>query len=137
KAEVRFRDPGLVRGLIVGALRHALAEAGHRASTSVASAALGAFREPEPAFARGGFGGPPPRYLPHRLAEQAAAALAPLQGLGPQARCRNRTGPSGSGTIRWARRGRSCTRLTLSPRRRMASSSSTSMRRMSGWSMSG
>ncbi|MBS4046954.1 MAG: DNA mismatch repair endonuclease MutL [Alphaproteobacteria bacterium] len=44
KAEVRFRDPGLVRGLIVGALRHALAEAGHRASTTVAQAALGALR---------------------------------------------------------------------------------------------
>ena len=44
KAEVRFREAGLVRGLIVGACRHALAEAGHRASTSVAQAALGAFR---------------------------------------------------------------------------------------------
>jgi len=41
KTEVRFRDGGLVRGLIVGALRHALAEAGHRASTTVATAALG------------------------------------------------------------------------------------------------
>jgi DNA mismatch repair protein MutL len=44
KAEVRFRDPGLVRGLIIGALRHALAAAGHRASTTVAAQALGAFR---------------------------------------------------------------------------------------------
>ena len=44
KTEVRFRDAGLVRGLIVSALRHALAEAGHRASTTVADAALGAFR---------------------------------------------------------------------------------------------
>ncbi len=44
KTEVRFRDPGLVRGLIVGALKHALAEAGHRASTTVGSAALGAMR---------------------------------------------------------------------------------------------
>jgi DNA mismatch repair protein MutL len=44
KAEVRFRDPGLVRGLIIGGLRHALAAAGHRASTTVASAALGGFR---------------------------------------------------------------------------------------------
>ncbi|HEX9568069.1 MAG TPA: DNA mismatch repair endonuclease MutL [Rhodospirillales bacterium] len=41
KTEVRFRDSGLVRGLIVGALKHALAEAGHRASTTVAAAALG------------------------------------------------------------------------------------------------
>ncbi len=44
KAEVRFREPGLVRGLIVSALRHALADAGHRASTTVASATLGAMR---------------------------------------------------------------------------------------------
>jgi DNA mismatch repair protein MutL len=44
KAEVRFRDPSLVRGLIVGALRHALAGAGHRASTTVAGAALEGFR---------------------------------------------------------------------------------------------
>jgi DNA mismatch repair protein MutL len=44
KAEVRFRDPALVRGLIIGALRHALAGAGHRASTTVATSALGGFR---------------------------------------------------------------------------------------------
>ncbi len=44
KAEVRFRDPQLVRGLIVGALRHALAGAGHRASTTVAADALAGFR---------------------------------------------------------------------------------------------
>ncbi|MEM8774444.1 MAG: DNA mismatch repair endonuclease MutL [Pseudomonadota bacterium] len=51
KAEVRFRDPGTARGLIVSGLRHALAEAGHRASTTVAGAALGAMR-PEPSGAR-------------------------------------------------------------------------------------
>ena len=47
KSEVRFRDPGLARGLIVSALRHALAEAGHRASSTVAGATLGAMT-PEP-----------------------------------------------------------------------------------------
>ncbi|WP_093323205.1 DNA mismatch repair endonuclease MutL [Shimia haliotis] len=52
KSEVRFRDPGLARGLIVSSLRHALAEAGHRASTTVAGATLGAFR-PEPMGALG------------------------------------------------------------------------------------
>ena len=45
KAEVRFRDPGLVRGLLVSALRHALASAGHRSSTTVSVAALGRVRE--------------------------------------------------------------------------------------------
>ncbi len=44
KSEVRFRDPGMARGLIVSSLRHALAEAGHRASSTVAGATLGAFR---------------------------------------------------------------------------------------------
>lgn len=44
KTEVRFRDAGLVRGLIVSSLKHALADAGHRASTTVAGAALSALR---------------------------------------------------------------------------------------------
>ncbi|HJW41431.1 MAG TPA: DNA mismatch repair endonuclease MutL [Rhizomicrobium sp.] len=44
KTEVRFRDAGLVRGLIVSSLKHALADAGHRASTTVAGAALVALR---------------------------------------------------------------------------------------------
>jgi len=47
KAEVRFRESALVRGLIVGALRNALAAAGHRASTTVAAAAVAAFRPGE------------------------------------------------------------------------------------------
>lgn len=44
KTEVRFRDSGLVRGLIVGSLKRALADSGHRASTTVADSALAAFR---------------------------------------------------------------------------------------------
>ena len=43
KTEVRFQDPKLVRGLIVGALKHALIEAGHQASNST-SYALNAFQ---------------------------------------------------------------------------------------------
>ena len=59
KAEVRFRDPALVRGLIVGALRHALAGAGHRASTTVATQALDSIRP------QGGLlGGYPSGYQP-------------------------------------------------------------------------
>jgi len=80
KAEVRFRDPGLVRGLLVGACRHALAQAGHRASTSVSEAALGAFRPgaaPAPAWRGGNGGGLPAR----GLAEAAAAYHAPLPGM--------------------------------------------------------
>jgi DNA mismatch repair protein MutL len=44
KTEVRFRDATLVRGLIVGALSHALAAAGHRASTTTAQGVLDAVR---------------------------------------------------------------------------------------------
>lgn len=46
KTEVRFRDAANVRGLIVGALRHALAEAGHRASTTTSAFALGRMQAP-------------------------------------------------------------------------------------------
>ncbi len=46
KTEVRFRDAGLVRGLIVSGLRRALADAGHRATTTVADATVSAFTAP-------------------------------------------------------------------------------------------
>ena len=74
KTEVRFRDAGLARGLIVSALKHALAGAGHRASSTVAGAALAALRPhyaavtqlyPQPAPSRG-------------FAEAAAQFHAPL-----------------------------------------------------------
>ena len=44
KLEVRFREPGVVRGLVISAIRHALAEAGHRSSSTIAGAALGAIQ---------------------------------------------------------------------------------------------
>jgi len=44
KADVRFRDGGLVRGLIVGAIRQALHAEGARAATTGGSATLAAFR---------------------------------------------------------------------------------------------
>ena len=50
KTEVRFRDAGVVRGLLIGALRHALAEAGHRASTTVSNYALGKMSAASPGF---------------------------------------------------------------------------------------
>ena len=81
KTEVRFQDAGLIRGLIVGALRHALAGAGHRAATTVAEGALGAVRPP-PEPARGGtamWTSRPAR--PQGFAEQAAAFYAPLANL--------------------------------------------------------
>jgi len=47
---VRFRDGNLVRGLIVSALKSALAGAGHRAATTVAGATLAALRPHNGAF---------------------------------------------------------------------------------------
>jgi DNA mismatch repair protein MutL len=44
KLEVRFRDPGMVRGLIIGAIRDALLQHGFRASNSVGAATLSALR---------------------------------------------------------------------------------------------
>ncbi len=43
KTEVRFRDPALVRGLIVSGLKHALGEAGHRSMPRPDEAALAAW----------------------------------------------------------------------------------------------
>ena len=44
KAEVRFRDTAMIRGLILGALKAALNEAGFKASTTVSQDALAAFQ---------------------------------------------------------------------------------------------
>ena len=41
KSEVRFQEPGLVRGLIIGALKKALVEAGYQTSSTTSNAALG------------------------------------------------------------------------------------------------
>jgi DNA mismatch repair protein MutL len=76
KAEVRFRDAALVRGLIVGGIRHALTGAGHRASTTVAAATLQGFSAPPmPTYHAMPWGGGPS--VAH-LAAQAVAAFAPL-----------------------------------------------------------
>ncbi|MHB1218164.1 MAG: DNA mismatch repair endonuclease MutL [Alphaproteobacteria bacterium] len=81
KAEVRFRDSSLARGLIVGALKHALAGAGHRASTTVGAATLDSLRAggTAPMTSHGGGYGMPRGYgfAPRGLAEAAAEFQAP------------------------------------------------------------
>ena len=77
KTEVRFREPGLIRSLVVSAIRDALAGAGHRAATTGGAGMLGAMR-----VHGGGYGGgygargftPPPR--PQGGAYHAGAPLA-------------------------------------------------------------
>ncbi len=78
KLEVRFRDSGLIRGLIIGAIRDALAEHGVRAASSVGSATRDALR---PASAS------PPRRSDANWDGWAAPSLAPSspQGFGEAA----------------------------------------------------
>jgi DNA mismatch repair protein MutL len=54
KAEVRFRDPGLVRAVLITSLQQALAREGQRASTTGGSATIAAFR-PAAVVPRGGW----------------------------------------------------------------------------------
>jgi len=78
KAEVRFRDAQIVRGLIVGALKHALSEAGFRASTSVGIDALQRFAnghaQPQYAYASG---------APLSFNETPARLFEPMQNTAP------------------------------------------------------
>ena len=77
KSEVRFRNPGLVRGMIVSALRHALAGAGHRASTTVSDYALGKIQTEQANYAyQGLYGGTSRGYAPPPFSNDPA--LQPL-----------------------------------------------------------
>jgi DNA mismatch repair protein MutL len=91
KAEVRFRESALVRGLIVGALRNALAVAGHRASSTVAAAAVAAFRAPDLHRHGGSSPASPPRFAfpppspSLALAETGNSFLRPIGATEPGA----------------------------------------------------
>jgi DNA mismatch repair protein MutL len=84
KTEVRFRDPALVRGLVIGALRHALGAVGIQGSRAMGQATLGAlgsysgsslpWSRPSP------YGGPAPAYTMN----EASSLLTGLSE--PQAR---------------------------------------------------
>ena len=85
KTEVRFRDAANIRGLIVGGLRNALQEAGHRSAQRPSASALGAWQQAppiSPSFSR-----PPPvqgsvwdshqSYMPPPEARGEAALASP------------------------------------------------------------
>ncbi|MBA2588795.1 MAG: DNA mismatch repair endonuclease MutL, partial [Alphaproteobacteria bacterium] len=85
KTEVRFRDAGLVRGLIVGALKHAIEASGQRASTTVASSALAAFQRQSPSpfrspniFSGGGMREAPAAYVPSSVPMSVRMEEAPI-----------------------------------------------------------
>ncbi|AMJ58921.1 DNA mismatch repair endonuclease MutL [Bosea sp. PAMC 26642] len=85
KSEVRFRDPALVRGLVVSGLKAALAEAGHRATTTGGARTLEAFRA---VFAGTGQGGLQRPHFPETPAWASTPTWAsPASGFGeaPQA----------------------------------------------------
>ena len=76
KTEVRFREAGLVRGLIVGGLRAALDAAGHRSAQHASAASLGRWQQGPPASGAGaGWRASPPPGLSY-----PSGASAPAQG---------------------------------------------------------
>jgi DNA mismatch repair protein MutL len=85
KTEVRFREAGLVRGLIVGGLRAALDAAGHRSAQRPSVAALGAWQT-EPLA---------PQWAPTRPAAQGSVwDQAPSFAPAPQARAEEAVAPA-------------------------------------------
>lgn len=93
KAEVRFRDPSSARGLVVSALRHGLANAGHRASSTVGDATLAAFRRED---AAADLTAPPPRnyQMDYRPSGGAIRASLDLQAPEPTPEAGFAEGPS-------------------------------------------
>jgi DNA mismatch repair protein MutL len=99
KAEIRFRDSGLVRGLIVGALKAALASAVERPSSALSPAVISAFRphassffsaEPRPRISSGaGLFAPAPNAPSLAFAESASgfgraqAQVTPSEAIEP------------------------------------------------------
>jgi DNA mismatch repair protein MutL len=75
KAEVRFRNAGLVRALIIHALKSALARDATRAATTGSAATIAVFRS----SSRPGYAARPWRQSPLTMRE-ASAAFAPLRG---------------------------------------------------------
>ena len=90
KAEVRFADPGLIRGLVVGALKQALAEKSHRSANTNARAAIDALARSNgaqyrpPSSANWDISRSP--YAPSGFAEVAASRLRRRRADGRRAR---------------------------------------------------
>jgi DNA mismatch repair protein MutL len=80
KSEVRFRDPALVRGLVVSGLKAALAEAGHRATTTGGARTLEAFRAVFAGTGQGTITRPNLPAVPDWAAPASALAEAPQAG---------------------------------------------------------
>ncbi len=78
KAEVRFRDAAMVRGLVVGSIRHALHENGQKSSPAIAVETLAAWRTPQAAPQQQSFMAPARSYYGNTgLAEKMQEAYYP------------------------------------------------------------
>ncbi|MEL6550547.1 MAG: DNA mismatch repair endonuclease MutL [Pseudomonadota bacterium] len=86
KSEVRFREPAAVRSLVVNGLRQALAGAGHRASTTVATETLGAMRPeaPQAVVYQMDFASRPARQMPPMAQEPQGFEEAPAARVEPE-----------------------------------------------------
>ncbi|MBX3566676.1 MAG: DNA mismatch repair endonuclease MutL [Rhizobiaceae bacterium] len=108
KADVRFRDPGLVRGLIVGAIREALAGAGIRPATTGAAAMMGSFRAGPAAYDHPGPASGHRAFNPGFRAQVSApfdirhSPSRPLEGFGEAVQAVFDAGPLDSADIRGA-----------------------------------
>ena len=84
KTEVRFRDQALVRGLIVGSIRQALADAGHRASNTVGAGTINSFRPETGSYRPQPQNWTPPPRPGFQETQAAFEAFAPPSGAGVQ-----------------------------------------------------
>ena len=82
KAEVRFRDAALVRSLVAGGLRHALAAAGHLATATGGAAAMKLLRPGQFPLPSRPSMAPQYRPLSQRLAEETVAFQSPFTAAG-------------------------------------------------------
>ncbi len=87
KADVRFRDPGLVRGLIIGAIREVLSGGAIRSASTGAAAMMRAFR---------------PGGQPSRMQERPYAPLSQPMGFGEPAQAMFEAGEMTSADMRAA-----------------------------------
>ncbi len=87
KAEVRFRDAGLVRGAIISALKQSLITAGQKTSSTISNFALGSFKQPSNLSSMPMTGGYYQQKTSYgQLAEKVENFYAPVMDFAPSSR---------------------------------------------------
>lgn len=83
KAEVRFRDAGMIRGLIIGALKNALLEQGHRTASTLSTQTLSRVQShsgPVLPMQRGSYKAVPRSFVNPELRDNVQNFYTPLEG---------------------------------------------------------